>query len=186
MQLLFDFLPLIAFFTAFKFAGMYVATVVLIVACALQVGIHWLRTRSVNKMHLVTAGFALVFGGLTLIIHDTAFIKWKYSVVNWLFAAAFLGSMWRRFSDRPLIQRMTGDAASELNLSESQWRRLNGVWVAYFLFLGTTNLFALRYLDDNGWMNFKLYFTLGLTAIFVVAQGIWIASRTQGHDKRAG
>jgi intracellular septation protein A len=47
------------------------------------------------------------------------------------------------------------ELASRLNLSESQWRRLNGVWVAYFLFLGTTNLFALRYLDDNGWMNFK-------------------------------
>ena len=60
------------------------------------------------------------------------------------------------------------------------------MWVAYFLFLGTANLVALRYLDDNGWMNFKLYFTLGLTAIFVVAQGIWIASRMHDHDKRAG
>jgi intracellular septation protein len=77
MQLLFDFLPLIAFFAAYKFADMYVATVVLIVRVRFRFGIHWLRTRSVNKMHLVTAGFALVFGGLTLIIHDTAFIMWN-------------------------------------------------------------------------------------------------------------
>ena len=69
---------------------MYVATVVLIVACALQVGIHWLRTRSVNKMHLVSGWIARSsFGGLTLIIHDTAFIRVEFSVVNWLFAAAF-------------------------------------------------------------------------------------------------
>ena len=132
MQLLFDFLPLIAFFAAFKFADMYVATVVLIVACALQVGIHWLRTRSVNTMHLVTAGFALVFGGLTLADPRHGVHQVEVSVVNWLFAAAFLGSMWRRFSDRPLIQRMTGDAAAELSLSDALWRRLNCMWVGVF------------------------------------------------------
>ena len=78
----------------------------IIVATVLQVSIHWLRTRRVNPMHLVSAGFVLVFGGLTLLIHNTAFIMWKPTVVNWLFAAAFLASLWRRVSDRPLIQRM--------------------------------------------------------------------------------
>jgi len=185
MQLLFDFLPIIAFFAAFKLADMYVATVILIVACALQVLVHWLRTRSVNKMHLVTAALALVFGGLTLAVHDTAFIKWKFTVVNWLFALAFLGSMWRRISDRPLVQRMTGAASPELTLSDAEWRRLNVMWAGYFLFLGAANLVALRYLGDAGWMNFKFYGTLGLTAIFIGFQAWWIASRVHGHDKPA-
>jgi intracellular septation protein len=185
MQLLFDFFPLVAFFAAFKLAGMYVATAVLIAACALQVALHWIRTRRVNKMHLVTAGLALVFGGLTLAIHDTAFIKWKFSVVNWLFGAAFLGSSWRRLSDRPLVQRMMGTAAAELRLSDSQWRRLNGMWVSYFLLLGTANLVAIHYLDDSGWMNFKFYGTLLLTAVFIAAQALWIASQVRGHDKPA-
>jgi intracellular septation protein len=184
MQLLFDFLPIIAFVATFKLADMYVATVVFIAACALQVGVHWLRTRSFNKMHLVTAGFALAFGGLTLAVHDTAFIKWKFTIVNWLFAAVFLGSMWRRFSDRPLVQRIMGAAAAELSLNDAQWRRLNASWVGYFLLMGTANLVALRYLSDDDWMDFKLY-SLGVTAIFVVAQAWWIASRAQGHDKPA-
>ena len=184
MQLLFDFLPIIAFFAAFKLADMYVATVVLIAACALQVLVHWLRTRSVNRMHLVTAGLALVFGGMTLAVHDTAFIKWKFTIVNWLFALGFLGSMWRRISDRPLVQRMTGAASPDLTLSDAEWRRLNVMWVGYFLFLGAANLVALQYLDDAGWMNFKFYGTLGLSAIFIAAQAWWIASRMH-HDKPA-
>src|SRR5688500_7447426 len=117
MQLLFDFLPIIAFFVAYKIADIYVATVVIIVATVLQVSIHWLRTRRVNPLHLVSAGFVLVFGSLTLLIHSTAFIMWKPTVVNWLFAAAFLASFWQRISDRPLIQRMMGAAATDLQLS---------------------------------------------------------------------
>ncbi len=184
MQLLFDFLPIIAFIAAFKLADMYVATVVFIVACAVQVAVHWLRTRTFNKMHLITAGFALAFGGLTLAIHDTAFIKWKFTVVNWLFAATFFGSMWRRFSDRPLVQRITGAAATGLTLSDAQWRRLNFAWAVYFLLMGTANLVALRYLSDDDWMDFKFY-SLGVTALFVVAQAWWIASRAQVNDKPA-
>jgi len=184
MQLLFDFLPIIAFFAAAKLADMYVATVVLIVACVLQVLVHWLRTRSVNRMHLVTAGLALVFGGITLAVHDTAFIKWKFTIVNWLFAVAFLGSMWRRISDRPLVQRMMGAASSEFTLTDDEWRRLNAMWVGFFLFLGAANLAALRYLDDAGWMNFIFYGKFGAIALFIVVQAWWIASRMH-HDKPA-
>jgi len=108
MQLLFDFLPVIAFFVAYKLADIYVATGVIIVACVLQITVYWLWKRRVNPMHLVSAGLVLVFGGLTLLIHDKSFIMWKPTILNWLFAAAFLGSMWRRISDRPLIQRMLG------------------------------------------------------------------------------
>jgi intracellular septation protein len=100
MQLLFDFLPVIAFFVAYKLADIYVATGVIIVASVLQISIHWLWKRRVNPMHLVSAGLVLVFGGLTLLIHDKSFIMWKPTILNWLFAAAFLGSMWRPFAQR--------------------------------------------------------------------------------------
>ena len=74
MQLLFDFLPVVAFFVAYKLADIYVATAVIIVASLLQVSIHWLWKRRINPMHLVTAGLVLLFGGLTLLVHDKAFI----------------------------------------------------------------------------------------------------------------
>ncbi len=185
MQLLFDFLPVIAFFVAYKLAGIYVATVVIIVAAVLQVSIHWLRTRRVNPMHLVSAGFVLVFGGLTLLIHNTSFIMWKPTVVNWLFAAAFLASFWRRYSDRPLIQRLMNATGADLPLSAAVWRRLNWMWIGFFLLMGAANLAVFHYFDEATWVNFKLFGMLGLTLVFIVVQGIWITSQGHGHDRPA-
>lgn len=186
MQLLFDFLPVIAFFVAYKLADIYVATVVIIVASIAQVSIHWLRTRRVNPMHLVSSGLVLVFGGLTLLIHDTAFIMWKPTVVNWLFAAAFLASLSRRFGQRPLIQRMMSTTGSELPLGPQQWRRLNWMWIAFFLLMGAANLVVFHYFDEATWVNFKAFGMLGLTLAFIVVQGVWISSRAGSHDKPAG
>jgi len=186
MQLLFDFLPIIAFFVAYKLADIYVATGVLIVASVLQVTINWLWKRRVNPMHLVSSGLVLLFGGLTLLIRDNAFIMWKPTVVNWLFAGAFLVSLWQRVSDRPLIQRMMTAAGGGLELSDALWRRLNWLWVVFFLLMGAANLAVFRLFDENTWVNFKFWGMLGLTLAFIVLQGFWIASRTQGHDGHAG
>jgi intracellular septation protein len=186
MQLLFDFLPVIAFFVAYKLADIYVATVVIIVASALQVSIHWLRTRRVNPMHIVSAVLVLVFGGLTLLIRNTAFIMWKPTVVNWLFAAAFTASMWRRYSARPLIQRLMQATGGALELEQSLWRRLNWMWVGFFLLMGAANLAVFRYFAEATWVNFKLFGMLGLTLVFIVAQGFWISSHVDVNDKPAG
>jgi len=186
MQLLFDFLPVIAFFVAYKFADIYVATAVIIVASVLQVSIYWLWKRRVNPMHLVSSGLVFVFGGLTLLIHDKSFIMWKPTVVNWLFALAFLGSMWRRISDRPLIQRMMSAAGGELELSDTLWRRLNGLWIAFFVLMGAVNLVVFRNFDENTWVNFKAWGMLGLTLVFIVLQGFWLTAKTHGNDGHAG
>lgn len=181
MQLLFDFLPVIAFFVAYKLANIYVATLVIIVATVLQVSIHWLRTRRVNPMHLVSAGLVLVFGGLTLAIRDAVFIMWKPTVVNWLFAAAFLASLLPRFGGRPLVQRLMTTSEAEFNLSPALWRRLNWMWIVFFLVMGAVNIAVFRYFDEETWVNFKLFGMLGLTLAFVVAQGFWIAAQAH-HD----
>ncbi len=185
MQLLFDFLPVIAFFVAYKFADIYVATVAIIIATVLQMSIHWLRTRSVNRMHLVSAGLVLVFGGLTLLIRDPKFIMWKPTVVNWLFAAAFLASFWRRVSDRPMIQRLLTATGTELQLSPELWRRLNWMWVGFFAIMGAANLVVFNSVDEDTWVNFKLFGMFGLTLVFIVAQGYWIATQAHGSDKPA-
>lgn len=186
MQLLFDFLPVVAFFVAYKLADIYVATGVIIVASILQVTVHWLWKRRVNPMHLVASGLVLVFGGLTLLIRDAAFIMWKPTVVNWLFAAAFMVSAWRRVSDRPLIQRMFGAAGTAPELGEPLWRRLNWMWTAFFLAIGAINLAVFHYFDEATWVSFKLWGMLGLTIAFIVAQSYWIAARTAPHDEPTG
>jgi intracellular septation protein len=106
-------------------------------------------------------------------------------VVNWLFGAAFVLSLWRRVSDRPLIQRMFGVSGGQIELAEPMWRRLNWMWIAFFLLMGAANLAVFRNFDENTWVNFKLWGMLGLTLAFIMAQGFWIASRTGAHDKPA-
>ncbi len=106
MKLLIDFFPILLFFIAYKLAGIYVATGVAIAAAALQVGWSWWRHRRVETMHLITLALLVVFGGLTIALQDPIFVMWKPTLVNWLFAAAFLGS--QLIGQRPLIERMMG------------------------------------------------------------------------------
>jgi intracellular septation protein len=179
MQLLFDFLPIIAFFVAYKVADIYVATGVLIAAVILQSSVQWIRTRKFNTMHLVSAFLVLLFGGLTLAIHDKAFIMWKPTIVNWLFAAGFLASQLRVFGGKPLVQRLMSSAETQIEMNDSSWRHLNHMWVAYFVILGIANLVVFRNFDEATWVNFKLFGMLGLTLLFIVLQGMWVASKAQ-------
>jgi intracellular septation protein len=179
MQLLFDFLPIIAFFATYKLAGIYTATGVLIVAVILQSVVQWFWKRKLNKMHLISAGLVMVFGGLTLAIHDKTFIMWKPTIVNWLFGAGFLASQLKAFGGKPMVRRLMSSAEAGVDLSDSSWRHLNLMWVAYFIILGIANLIVFRNFDEDTWVNFKLFGMLGLTVVFIVIQGMWIASKAQ-------
>jgi intracellular septation protein len=170
MKLLFDFFPVLLFFIAYKFFGIYVATAVAIAATFLQVAVSWLRTRTVATMQLVTLAIIIVFGGLTLYLHDEQFIKWKPTVINWLFGAAFLAS--QIFGRQTAIERMLG---SNLTLPQMVWRRLNLLWVVFFLGLGCANLFVMSYFDRDTWVNFKLFGILGLTVVFIVIQSVYLS-----------
>ncbi len=170
MKLLFDFFPVILFFAAYKLQGIYVATLVAIVATFVQVGWLWLRHRRVETMHLVTLGLIVVFGGATLYLHDEQFIKWKPTVINWLFGLAFLASQF--IGKKPFIQRMMG---SNIELPPSVWTRLNLSWALFFLFLGSANLFVVYTFDTDTWVNFKLFGMLGLTLTFVIVQAFFLS-----------
>lgn len=135
MKFLFDVLPIALFFVAYKFAGIYWATGVAIGASAIQVGWGWFRHRRVEKMQLATLGLLLVFGGLTIALHDPIFVMWKPTIVNWLFAAVFLASPW--VGGRPLTERMMSHA---VEVPAPIWRRLNLAWVLFFIVSGLTNL----------------------------------------------
>jgi intracellular septation protein len=174
MQFLIDLLPVIAFFVAYKVAGIYVATAVLIVGVLLQTLVSWIRHRKVSGMLLTSAVLVLVFGGLTLLIHDATFIKWKPSIVNWLFAAAFLVSQYTRGPS--IIQRMLSENVS---LDDASWKKLNLMWVGFFLFSGALNLYVAYNYDEATWVNFKLFGLMGLTLVFALAQGAWIARKSE-------
>lgn len=170
MQLLFDLFPVILFFAAFKLAGIYVATGVAIAASIVQVAWVWLRRRRVEAMHVITLGLIVVLGGATLLLQDEMFIKWKPSVVNWLFAAVFLGSQF--VGEKPLVRRFM---ESKVELPAFVWIRLNLSWVAFFTLLGFANLFVVYRFDTETWVNFKLFGMMGLTVAFVLAQALYLA-----------
>lgn len=170
MQLLFDLFPVILFFAAFKLAGIYVATGVAIAASIAQVAWVWLRRRRVEAMHLITLGLIVVLGGATLLLQDEMFIKWKPSVVNWLFAAVFLGSQF--VGEKPLVRRFM---ESKVELPAFVWIRLNLSWVAFFTLLGFANLFVVYRFDTETWVNFKLFGMMGLTVAFVLVQALYLA-----------
>ena len=178
MKLLFDFLPILLFFVAYKMADIYVATGILIVATLAQVGWLWLRQHRVEKLPLITAGLVLVLGGATLILHDPIFVKWKPTIVNWLFAAAFLGS--RFIGQKTLLERMMG---GQLELPAQIWVKLTFAWVLFFCVLGALNLYVAFSFDENTWVNFKLFGMLGLTVLFVLAQAAYMSRNLKLDDE---
>jgi len=170
MKFLFDLFPILLFFLAYKLYDIYVATAVAIGAAFLQTGLYWLKHRKFETMHLVTLGILVLFGGLTLALHDPLFIKWKPTVVNWLFAVVFLGS--RFIGQRTLVERMMSHAISA---PAAVWLKLNWAWTVFFIVIGLMNLFVAYNYSEETWVNFKLFGMLGLTLAFVFAQAIYLS-----------
>jgi intracellular septation protein len=178
VQLLFDFFPLIVFFAAYKFYGIFVATAVAIAASAVQVGVHWLRSHRFETMHLTTLGVIVVFGGMTLLFRDDTFIKWKPTIVNWIFASVVLVSQFSK--RRTILEVLLG---SKLTLPVNIWRNVNLSWGLFFLVAGALNLYvAFLFRPDLGaeartdlWVNFKVFWMMGLTLLFAVVQMLLIS-----------
>jgi intracellular septation protein len=170
MKFLFDFLPILFFFLAYKFFDIYMATAVAIASTFAQVAVIWYNTRKFAKMQLITLAILIVFGGLTLYLKDETFIKWKPTVVNWLFAAAFLATQF--IGEKTAIERMMSSA---LTLPQQIWRRLNFGWVLFFFALGCANLYVMNHFDTATWVNFKLFGMLGLTVAFIILQSLYLS-----------
>ncbi len=169
MKFLFDFFPVLLFFVAYKLADIYVATAVAIAASFAQVSWHWLKHRYFEKTHIITLALIVVLGGATLYLQDEMFIKWKPTVVNWLFGFVFLGSQF--IGKKTIAERMLGSAVT---LPPPVWIRLNISWALFFLSLGIANLYVVYSFDTATWVNFKLFGMMGLTFAFVIAQAFYL------------
>ena len=199
MKLLFDFLPIILFFVAYKVAGsnpdaaaafasehfgflvsggvvaaaeapVLLATMVVIVATLAQVLLLKLRGRKVDTMLWVSLVLVVVLGGLTLWFHSETFIKWKPTLLYWVMAAAFaLGPL---LFGKNLLRILLGE---QLVLPEAIWRRLNWAWVAFFSLMGVLNLWVAYTFATDTWVNFKLFGGIGLMLVFTVAQGLYLS-----------
>ncbi|MEO0421018.1 MAG: septation protein A [Pseudomonadota bacterium] len=171
LKTLIDFLPIVVFFLGYVLPGgdIYRATTALMIAMPVQLLVGYAMTRSISRMHLISTALVLVLGTATLVLKNDLFIKWKPTVIDWLFAAVFLGS--QLFTGKSLIERAAGDA---IELPDAIWRQLNTAWVVFFVVLGGLNLLVVYNFSEATWVNFKLFGTLGLTLVFMVLQGLWL------------
>jgi intracellular septation protein len=176
MKFLFDLFPVVLFFVAFKLADIYVATATAIAATLLQVGWLKLRGRRVEPMLWASLAIIVVFGGATLVLQDETFIKWKPTVLYWLFGAVLAGAAAAR---RNLIRAMLSE---HMQLPEQVWSRLNLAWIGFFVFMGALNLYVAYSFPTDLWVNFKLFGGMGLMFLFVLAQAL-VLGRYAGEEK---
>lgn len=184
MKALFDFFPLLLFFAAFKLFDIYAATAIAIVATFMQVGFIWFKYRRFEPTHIITLVVISFFGGLTLIFHNDTFIMWKPSVVNWAFSIIVVGSVLLK---RPVMKMLMG---KQLTLPDPVWTRLSIAWGLFFLLMGLLNMYVAFYYQPDAsedirretWVNFKVFWMLGLTLVFSVLQMVFIAKYIDPED----
>lgn len=179
MKFLFDLFPVILFFIAFKFTGIYVATGVAIVATFAQVGWLKIRGKKVEPMLWVSLAIIVVFGGATLFLQDETFIKWKPTVLYWMFALTLSVSQF--FFRRNLMRSVMG---AQLQLPDAAWVRLLWSWVGFFSLMGVLNLYVAFNYSTDEWVNFKLFGGMGLMLLFVIAQAMFLAKYMQQEEPK--
>lgn len=170
-KFLFDLFPLILFFIAFRVFDIYAATAVAMAAAVLQIAWLKLRQHAIEGTHWINLGVIVVFGSATLFFQNDAFIKWKPTVLYWLFAAVLVGS--QLLFNRNLMQKIMG---GQLILPGHVWTKLNYSWALFFALSGAINLFVAfsGYFSDSQWVSFKVFGSLVLIVIFIIIQSLWL------------
>lgn len=173
MKFLFDLLPVILFFVAFKMADIYVATGVAMAATVAQIIWVAAKYKKVEPMQWASLGLIMVFGGLTIGLQDKTFIQWKPTILYWLFALGLIASatIWKK----NLIQAaMAHQISLKPGVGQELWVKLNNAWAIFFVIMGFINLYVAYQFDETTWVNFKLFGGMGILFAFIIAQGIWL------------
>jgi intracellular septation protein len=207
MKFLFDFFPVLLFFLVYKFFGdmppaiidlanqipyinldaneskdaIYLATLILIFATFIQNLLHYTIHGRFEKMHLVSLGILVIFGGLTLVFKNPDFIMWKVTIFNWIFALVFLGSQF--IGEKTLIERMLAQA---IEAPKKVWIKTNMGWVIFFFVIGLINLYIAYNFSEDVWVDFKLFGILGLTFAFMIGQMFFLRHYIKTDETQEG
>ena len=164
LKLVLDIGPLVLFFAANSKFGIYAATGSFMVAVLIALGISYAMTRHIAIMPVVTAVIVLVFGSLTLILHDDLFIKLKPTIIYVLFGGTLLAGL---ALDKPFLSIMFDQM---FHLTAEGWRRLTWRWALFFLVLAVVNEIVWRTQSTDFWVSFKLFGVVPLTFVFGALQ----------------
>lgn len=192
MQFLFDLFPVLLFFASFKGAEIFpeastelatrfltnpapeaipvfIATIVAILATVCQVAWLIARRQKVKPMLWISLAVIVVFGSLTLWLQNELFIKWKPTILYWIFGGILL---FGRFTNRNFIQSLLG---GQISMKKEGWTRMQWSWIGFFFFTGIVNLIVAYTCSTDTWVNFKLFGLMGMTFIFTIGVTLSLA-----------
>ena len=156
--------PLALFFISYSRLGIFAATGILMAGVLVTLGVSYAMLRRIPIMPLVTAVIVLIFGSLTLILHDETLIKIKPTALYLLFGAALFVGLWLK---KPLLKILFDGA---VHVTEEGWRKLTWRWAFFFLGLAVLNEIVWRTQSTDLWVKFKTFGFLPLTLLFAIAQ----------------
>jgi len=159
-----DYGPILAFFIAYKLAGLMAATLTLMIATAIATLLLYIAQRRLALMPIITLLVVGTFGGLTLWLHDDTFIKMKPTVIQGLFAAILFGGL---IMKKPLIRYVMG---STLQMDDDGWRLLSLRFACFFTAMAVLNEIVWRTQPEGVWIDFKVFGIIGLTFLFILTQ----------------
>jgi intracellular septation protein len=208
LKLLLDLLPVVVFFAVFRiarsspqtsqawatwllgsvpavgdpasdFVPIILATACAIAATVVQVAWLLLKRAKVAASVWLSAVLIIIFGGLTVWLHNEWFIKWKPTLLYWTFATVLAAGQW--IWGRNLLGALF---SNELQLPAVAWNRLLVAWTVFFLLLGALNLVVAYPFSTDTWVNFKTFGILGLTFAYSISSGFYVARHLKSptHD----
>ena len=163
MRQFIEFVP-IALFVAVYFttSDIFLATAILMAGVCMQVGFEYYQDKTLSKRTIMVFGVVILAGTATLVFQDEVFIKWKPTIVNWLFGVALISGH-LMFKDN-LLKKMLGE---HLTLPEHVWRNLNYGWALGFFIAGALNLLVAYSYNTEIWVTYKLIGGFGLTLSYM-------------------
>jgi intracellular septation protein len=164
LKLVLDIGPLVLFFAANAHFGIFTATAGFMVAVLIALAIAYAKTRRIEVMPLVTAVIVVIFGGLTLILHNDTFIKLKPTIIYLLFGGTLVGGLAFGKSFLGVL------FDSVFDLTDEGWRKLTWRWAFFFFALAVLNEFVWRNFSTDFWVSFKLFGVVPLTFLFGALQ----------------
>jgi intracellular septation protein len=166
MKALFDLFPLLVFFGAYATVDIFFATAAMMVATTLQVAWAWFKHRKIEKMLMISFCAIIVFGSMTLLLHDKRFIMIKPTIVYWIMAGALLISFFW-FKKNPIRAMME----KHFDAPDAVWNQWLYIWASFFGAMGVLNLLVAYSFSEDIWVKFKVFGTLAMSLALAFLQG---------------